>query len=310
MAIAAVCALSAGMTACSDEPDAKSIFVDENELNPAAPTYQLDYFLENNFREPYNVAFYYKMKDVLSNRNYNLTPAEYQKSVDLAVLCKYLWFDVYQSVVEDKEFLAKYGPRIIHLIGSPAINAANGTELLGTAEGGIMITLYKVNYLNPTDFTTLNEWYFETMHHEFAHVLHQTKTYPKEFDSVSVGYYDALNWQDRSNKTANMLGFVTSYASSEAREDFAETIARYITMTDKEWNTVLANAAASTETAFDAQANILTKLDIARNWFRDSWGMDLDALRAEVQKRQNELTEQKMAELRAQVYDIPVPAAK
>ena len=42
MAIAAVCALSAGMTACSDEPDAKSIFVDEDELNPAAPTYQLD----------------------------------------------------------------------------------------------------------------------------------------------------------------------------------------------------------------------------------------------------------------------------
>ena len=310
MAIAAVCALSAGMTACSDEPDAKSIFVDEDELNPVAPTYQLDYFLENNFREPYNVAFYYKMKDVLTNRNYNLTPAEYQNSVDLAVLCKYLCFDVYQSVVEDKEFLAKYGPRIIHLIGSPAINAANGTELLGTAEGGIMITLYKVNYINPTDFTTLNEWYFGTMHHEFAHVLHQTKTYPKEFDSVSVGYYDALNWQDRSNKTANMLGFVTAYASSEAREDFAETIARYITMTDKEWNTVLANAAASTETAFDAQANILTKLDIARNWFRDSWGMDLDALRAEVQKRQNELTEQKMAELRAQVYDIPVPAAK
>ena len=58
MAIAAVCALSAGMTACSDEPDAKSIFVDEDELNPVAPTYQLDYFLENNFREPYNVAFY------------------------------------------------------------------------------------------------------------------------------------------------------------------------------------------------------------------------------------------------------------
>jgi hypothetical protein len=35
------------------------------------------------------------------------------------------------------------------------------------------------------------------------------------------------------------LGFVTTYASSEFREDFAETIANYIVKTDAQWNHIL-----------------------------------------------------------------------
>lgn len=50
--------------------------------------------------------------------------------------------------------------------------------VLGTAEGGMKITLYNVNDINPDkiDINLLNEYYFQTMHHEFAHILHQTKT--------------------------------------------------------------------------------------------------------------------------------------
>ena len=41
------------------------------------------------------------------------------------------------------------------------------------------ITLYNVNDINPDkiDINLLNEYYFQTMHHEFAHILHQTKNY-------------------------------------------------------------------------------------------------------------------------------------
>ena len=42
-------------------------------------------------------------------------------------------------------------------------------------------------------------------------------------------------------------------------------------------------------------------MQIARDWSRDAWGMDLDALRAEVQYRQLNCD---IDELRAQVYDI------
>jgi hypothetical protein len=35
----------------------------------------------------------------------------------------------------------------------------------------------------------MNEYYFKTMHHEFVHILHQTKNYPKDFEQISAGNY-------------------------------------------------------------------------------------------------------------------------
>ena len=46
---------------------------------------------------------------------------------------------------------------------------------------------------------------------------------------------------------------------------------------------------------------ILKKVQIARQWLLDEWNVDLDALRAEVQKRQ---TSYDMDALRKQVYDM------
>ncbi|MDE6458515.1 MAG: putative zinc-binding metallopeptidase [Muribaculum sp.] len=48
----------------------------------------------------------------------------------------------------------------------------------------------------------------------------------------------------------------------------------------------------------DGKANILQKVSIARNWFSDAWGLDIDALREEVQKRQTTID---MDELRSQI---------
>ena len=149
--IAAV-ALGMGVTfaACSDDDlDPNSIFDDsEGQLDPTSPTYQLDKFCDDSLRVPYNCALTYRMKDVMTDKSYNLVPAKYENSVDLAVLCKYYWFDVYYSVVPDKDFLKKYGPRILHFIGSSAVNPANHTEVLGLAESGIKISLYKLNAMN------------------------------------------------------------------------------------------------------------------------------------------------------------------
>lgn len=309
----AVLALGAGFTSCSDDDlDPTSIFdLNEGALDPASPTYKLDKFCEDNLRQVYNVSTYYRLQDVMSDMNYNLVPARYELSVDLAVLCKYFWFDVYQEVVEDKTFLMKYGPRILHFIGSPAVNPANHTVVLGLAEGGIKISLFDVNAMDVTDALYLNDRYFHTMHHEFAHVLHQTKTYPKEFDSLSVGNYDALGWQDRPEGETASLGFTTPYASSEPREDFAETISNYITLPQDQWDALLKLASQNyngKDDGVDGKALILQKVDIARNWFRDSWQMDIDALRAEVQKRQTEYNVDLLKELRKQVEDIQVPA--
>lgn len=318
------CGLVLSFASCDDKIEGESIFdVNAEVLDPYSPTYQLDYFCKQAYLDNYNIQFRYKMQDAGTDMDYNLIPAEYSKSVDLAVLSKYLWFEVYDKVVtSDPYFMKKYTPRILHLVGSPQVNAANGTVTLGLAEGGLKVTLFNVNAMDVSSFASLNEFYFHTMHHEFAHVLHQTKTYPKEFDLISVGHYDALGWQDRDERATASLGFTTPYASSQPREDFAETISNYITLTDTEWDELLETASQNwienpggaairgedSEDEIDGRAIILQKVDIARTWFRDAWQIDLDALRAEVQARQNSYSLQVLEELRKQVYDIPTGA--
>ena len=362
--LVAVAAMS--LSSCSEDKLGPTIFPEVDEsLDPTSYSYDLDKFLKENYLDKYNLTFLYKMPDVSTNMNYNLVPATYENSKDLAVLCKYLWFDVYDKVA-GPDFLKMYGPRIILLIGSPAYNPQSGTEIVGLAEGGIKVSLFKVNELhrffnNPY---MMNEYYFKTMHHEFAHILHQTKTYPNEFNTISIGHYDSNNWQDRSEGQVASLGFVTTYASSEFREDFAETIANFIVKTDAEWAYILDQASrgwasgdeddvtsqffcyyyypdndATKDLVYVTEYNvfievdedgtvhkywrnnrdkdgnrivvydveykdgidgveaIMQKVQIARGWLKDAWGVDLDELRNEVQTRQANYN---IADLRSQ----------
>lgn len=311
--VAMLCAVALTLSACSEEKlDPNSIFGNEDtELDPNSASYKFDKWLQINYLTPYNLQFGYKMQDVGTDMDYNLVPATYEKSIDLAVLTKYLWFDVYSKIVSD-DFLKFYGPRMIHLIGSPAYNPANHTMILGLAEGGLKVSLFRVNSIDPDDFGMLNEYYFKTMHHEFAHILHQTKTYPKEFNTLSSRFYDPFQWQDRPYVIVASLGFTSPYASSQNREDFAETIANYITMTDAQWNELLELASkewklkpdseneyiVSTDTTdgVNGKEIILQKVSIAREWFKDAWSIDIDALRAEVQIRQTNFDIEKLRE--------------
>ena len=228
-------ALAMGFTSCSDDDFTETIFPDQSEeLDPTSATYKFDKWLKQTYLDVYNLDFRYKMQDVGTDMNYNLVPATYQNAQDLALLAKHHWFDVYNDVV-GPNFLKEYGPRIIHLIGSPAYDPSTGTITVGLAEGGIKVSLFRVNALDLYSPDQLNEYYFKTMHHEFAHILHQTKTYPAKFNTISVGKYDGSNWQDRQEGVVLSCGFVTPYASSAYREDFAEIIANYIVKTDAQW---------------------------------------------------------------------------
>ncbi len=368
--------MSFAVTSCSDDDLGETIFPDvDSTPDPTAATYQLDKFLWDNFLTPYNLQFKYKMEDVNTDMDYNLVPATYDKSVDLAVLVKHLWFDVYDKVA-GPDFLKQYGPRIIHVIGSRGYQTTTSTILWGLTESRTKISLFGINELDPSNTYLLNTHYFETMHHEFAHVLHQTKTYPTEFATVSVGNYDATNWSSRQESMCNSKGFITNYASSAYTEDMAEIVAQYITLSDAQWERKLElagrgwttgtdddNVEASavyycyyyydlndtsspdnlhycdeyyvrTETDEDGTVHkyylnnrdlegnrivvydvededkvdgvevINRKLQIMRTWLADVWGVDLDALRTEVQARQAALD---IESLRQQVYGITKP---
>lgn len=276
----------------------KSIFVDPEPEDPSSGTYAFDTWLHDNYLVPYNLEFRYKMEDVGSDMDYNLVPTSLEKSEVMAKLVKYLWFDVYGKVVSE-DFLRDYGPRIIHLIGSPAYNPTLGTIVLGTAEGGLKVTLYRCNDLDINNVEMMNEFYFKTMHHEFAHILHQQKTYPKEYETYSAGHYDPQAWQNRTDSEAASLGFVSPYAGSQPREDFVEVIANYIVKTDKDWEKILELASkpgintsgVTVDDPLDGKAIILTKLTIGTKWLKDAWDIDIKALRGEVQERQKHIDE-------------------
>lgn len=219
------------LAACSEERLGPSIFPDDNPpADPNGYSYKFDKWVEQNFLLPYNLDFKYKMEDVESSMDYHLVPASFENARDLCLLTRYLWFDTYGEHC-GTDFLKTYGPRILHLIGSPAYNPTSGTEILGLAEGGLKVSLFKVNEIQLQNIDQLNEFYFRTMHHEFGHILHQTRTYPKEFDLLSAGRYDASSWQNKPIGLQASQGFITPYSSSEGREDFAETIANFLTRT-------------------------------------------------------------------------------
>lgn len=284
---------------CTNEDElGASIFDTTDTLNVSSTSYPFDSWLRTSYLIPYNLDFRYKMQDVGSDQDYNLVPTSLAKAEQMAKLIKYLWFDVYGKIVSP-EFLKENGPRIIHLIGSPAYNPVSGTILLGTAEGGLKVTLYRCNDLDPTNVDQLNEYYFKTMHHEFAHILHQKRNYPVEFGLISKGKYNPLGWQDKTDSEAATLGFVSPYAGSQNREDFVEVIANYLVKSDAQWNNILQLASQPgvdysgvtlPDDGIDGKAVILQKLAVATKWLKDSWNIDIVALRTEILTRQENIS--------------------
>jgi substrate import-associated zinc metallohydrolase lipoprotein len=157
--------------------------------------------------------------------------------------------------------------------------------VLGTAEGGLKMTLYYINSLElKPEF--LNHYYFKTMHHEFAHILHQTKPYPSDFEMISGTDYVADTWSDvwkDGDAEAQKSGFISEYASKEANEDFVEIIAIYITNDAATWNDILTKAG-------EGGAIIQAKFDIIYNYMINSWGIDLDELRSVILRRESEIS--------------------
>lgn len=264
---------------CSeDDLDSKSIFDGETVVQN-----EFDTWLLRNFTEPYNIDFKYRFEDKEADKKYNLAPADYNKAVALAKMTKYLWIESYEELL-GPDFIRTYCPKVMHLIGSPAYNS-QGSIVLGTAEGGLKITLYNVNQINLDDIKIedLNYWYFKTMHHEFAHILHQTKNYSTDFNTISASNYQSSSWVNVKEQEALDMGFVSPYASSETREDFVEIIAIYVTHNAAYWNALVGSASK------DGQEMINQKLALVKEYLINTWGIDLDALRDIVQRRSKDI---------------------
>lgn len=268
------------MSCSDDDPSSQSIFPTTSPKRDA-----FDKWLLENYTFPYNVEMKYKMEDIESDMKYHLVPADSAKTAKLSIIMKYLWFDAYNEVV-GPDFIKENMPRTIHFIGSPAYNS-EGTMVLGTAEGGLKITLYMVNSLDDEtlkDYDTMNKYYFHTLHHEFTHILNQKIPYDQSYKLITESGYVSGDWYLISDKTAHQAGFITPYAMVEPLEDFAEMLSGYVTKSQSEWNAILADAGTT------GAASISAKLDIVRNYMQESWNVDIDQLRAAVLRRANTLS--------------------
>lgn len=264
-AVSLICACS------SDDPSSESIF---NTNSPERTDF--DKWLLTNYTNPYNIQFNYLYNDKLSDNYYNVIPAGAGNSKAMAILLKHVWLDAYTEVA-GADFVKSNAFRVIQLIGSPEYDG-QGSIVLGTAEGGIQVTLFRINeldlnhiYVNqdspyrskdalPLD---LNYWYFHTMHHEFCHILTQKKDYSTDFQAISSGKYHSSDWINVKDADAPKEGFVTGYASGEYNEDFAEVYSNYVTSSDSAWQQILDKGVV---VKTDASGAVIYKRDTKGNY--------------------------------------------
>lgn len=277
----ACCGLVATVTSCSDEDlSSQSVIkVDHVEYTP------FDYWLERNYVAPYNIAFKYRYEDNESDMNYYTVPARYESAVILAHIVKYVCLEAYDEV-GGIEFTRSYFPKLIFTIGEWEYEN-NGTFILGTAEGGRKIFLAGANYVEQylKSADELNHYYLKTIHHEFTHIMNQTKNYSADFQLITGTGYVADKWSTEGYSGGYLSrGFITSYAQHSPDEDFAEMLSTYVCNSEERWNTWMQQAGT------DGARAIATKLDIVKDYMLTSFNINIDKLRSAIQRRQRDLT--------------------
>jgi substrate import-associated zinc metallohydrolase lipoprotein len=238
---------------------------------------ELDRWLFNNYMLPYNVRVIYRMEDIESNMSYNLVPAEYDKSIQVAKLVHFAGLEAFDEVTGSHDFIHDNFPKIFLFIGSGAVRN-DGSEILGAAEGGEKMIFYRVNF-----FEQQNNVVVGLVFHEFGHILDARKPRPREFDEISGSGYvgDVYDTRYPNQSDALKAGFLTPYAASSPAEDFTITWGEYFTRTAESWEALLASAGTG-------RATIEAKFAIINTYMRDEWNLDTDQLRAVVLRRENE----------------------
>ena len=286
--IAVILAVLCGASSCvKDEMSPNSVItVTQTKQN------DFDRWLEANFLLPYNIDFKYRFEMNESDMNYFTIPADYEYSIVMAHLVKYLCIETYDEVA-GITFTRTYFPKMFFLTGEWEYRN-NGTIILGTAEGGKKIFLAGINLLEQTltsgygDFAgdpqeSLNHYFIKTIHHEFTHILNQTVDYPVDFSMITGTDYVADSWSDAPFNTEFLQrGFITDYAQHSDGEDFAEMLSEYITHSQQWWDTQI-------DKAGEKGSLINAKLDIVRNYMKDNFNIDIEVLRATVLRRQQDV---------------------
>ncbi|QHS58929.1 zinc-binding metallopeptidase [Chitinophaga agri] len=233
----------------------------------------LDLWLDSVFTKPYNIEVKYRFERYELTLDKTLVPVMESKVRPVMSTIQKTWIEPYMAEAGET-FFKTYCQKQFVLVGSPQFNS-NNTITLGTAEGGRKVVLFWLNDFLITDKPFVKEM-LHTIHHEFAHILHQTIMYPVEYKRISTGYTGS--WNDYTLTEALAKGFITQYARSAPDEDFVEMIATMLVEGKDGFDAIVESAPD------DAQPKLRQKEEIVVRYFMENYNIDFYRLQTRVQE--------------------------
>ncbi|MBO9155194.1 substrate import-associated zinc metallohydrolase lipoprotein [Chitinophaga sp. GCM10012297] len=264
--------LLAGAPSCKKS---ETLDVDMSRYNvDNPPPTELDNWITSNLTDPYNIQLVYRFERGLTDVGKDISPVKLDKVKPTAEAILNIFLKTYEKVA-GPAFIKTYTPKQFVLYGSPSYNS-NGTITLGTADGGRRVVLYELNDLDFTNAAQVSRK-MRTIHHEFTHIVNQMIAIPPEFRQVTKAEYNE-DWTSASAATAQKQGFVSTYASSQYTEDFAEMTA-HLLVEGQLWFDAYAKAAGA-----DGQAKLKRKEALVVDYFRQYFNINFRELQYEVAK--------------------------
>lgn len=267
----------------------------------------VDDWISTNYTTPYNIEVKYKWdRFELGEINKNVVPIREELVVPVMDAIKKTWIDPYVAV-KGADFMKTYSQKQFYLAGSPSYNS-NGTITLGTAESGRKIVLLDLNTFNPSNRAAVKQ-ILHTMHHEFAHILHQNIMFTPDYQRITPSDYTAT-WfnifRGAYSSTAALdkimyeadfwgKGFITPYSRSNKDDDFVEMVSTLLEGGQANFDNIInnlfiydglyikRNGRGIYEQNTDARNKLLRKRAIVIAYLKDSWNIDLTDLQNKTQ---------------------------
>jgi substrate import-associated zinc metallohydrolase lipoprotein len=249
--------------------------VDIAELNPdeTVSNTAMDQWLKTTFLDEYNIDVIYHYHRYYHESDRNVSPPKVETVQPMMTTVLEGYIQPYREVA-GVTFIKTNAPREFVLYGSTSYDAQN-IGYAGTASGGVRVNLFGLNNFSlSSGFVTSR---LNVIHHEFTHILNQRYLMPPEFKLITNSSYKAT-WTSTPLDTAHKYGYVSSYASQNPTEDFAEMTSTLLVKGQPWFDNWV-----KTSTSTAGQAALRAKESSVVNYFSSSLNMDFRALQKKVQ---------------------------
>lgn len=246
----------------------------------------IDRWIASEYTAPFNIAIKYKWNQFEADLDKTLVPPKESSIIPIMSAIKRVWIEPYVAE-SSNNFLRQYAPKFFYLVGSVAYES-NGAVKLGQAEGGRKILLYDFNNTRVKGMPGFVlrdsigvKRMFQTIHHEFGHILHQNIRYSIDFLNINPEHYTA-DWINYTDAEARRDGFITAYSMNTIDDDFVEMIAIMLIEGKAGYERRISAIPDGTTdrgiTQAQAIARLRAKESIVVGYFKDVWNIDFYSL--------------------------------